>query len=125
MYDQGHTLTFESQECEIIKENLGKLVSKEIRTPNNIYILDEINGEKCFMGQLDESWLWHKIMGHMNFENLVKICTNQALRDMPKITKPTTTICKQFQHGKQSKVKFKTKEYKTSKTLEIVDTDLC
>jgi hypothetical protein len=31
------------------------MVAKEIRTPNNIYILDEINGEKCFMGKIDES----------------------------------------------------------------------
>jgi hypothetical protein len=101
------------------------LVAKAIRTPNNVYILDEINGEKCFMGKIDESWLWHKRMGHMNFDNLVKISTKQAVRDMPKITKPTSTICKQCQHGKQSRVNFKTKEYATSKPLELVHTDLC
>jgi hypothetical protein len=42
-----------------------------------VYILDEINGGKCFMGKIDEIWLWHKRMGHMNFENLVKINTNK------------------------------------------------
>jgi hypothetical protein len=51
MCDQGHTLTFNTQECKIRKENSGKLVAKAIRTPNNVYILDEINGEKCFTGQ--------------------------------------------------------------------------
>jgi hypothetical protein len=40
MCNQGHTLTFDSQECEIIKENSGKLVAKTIRTPNKVYILD-------------------------------------------------------------------------------------
>jgi hypothetical protein len=50
MCDQGHTLTFDSQECKIRKENSSKLVAKEIKTPNNVYILDEINEEKCFMG---------------------------------------------------------------------------
>jgi len=49
MCDQGHTLTFDSRECEIKKENSGKLVAKAIRTPNNVYTLDEINGEKCFI----------------------------------------------------------------------------
>jgi hypothetical protein len=103
MCDQGHTLTFDSQECKIRKENSGKLVAKEIRTPNNVYILDEINGEKCFMGKTYESWLWHKRMGHMNFDNLVKINTKQAVRDMPKITKPSNIICKQCQAWKTIK----------------------
>jgi len=61
------------------KENSGKLVAKEIRTPNNVYILGEINEEIFFMGKIDESWLWTKIMGHMNFDNLVKISTNQEV----------------------------------------------
>ena len=34
-------------------------------------------------------------------------------------------ICKNCQHGKQTKVDFKTKEYSTTKPLEIVHTDLC
>jgi hypothetical protein len=64
-------------------------------------------------------------MGHMNFDNLVKINTKQAVRDMPKITKPSNIVCKQCQHGKKSRVSFKTKEYATSKPLERVHIDLC
>jgi hypothetical protein len=109
MCDQGQTLTLDSQECKIRKESSGKLVTKAIRTQNNVYIIDEVNGEKRFMGQTDEIWLWHKRMGHMNFENLVKINTKQAIRDMPKITKPSNTICKQCQHGRLSRMSFKTK----------------
>jgi hypothetical protein len=44
-----------------------------IGTPNNIYILNEIVKERCFLGKENESWLWHKTMGHMNFDNLFKI----------------------------------------------------
>ena len=44
---------------------------------------------------------------------------------MPQITKPTNTLCKHCQHGKQTKVEFKTKEYATTKPLQIVHTDLC
>jgi hypothetical protein len=46
-----------------------------------VYILNEINGEKCFMGKIDESWFWHKRMGHINFDNLVKINTKQVVRE--------------------------------------------
>jgi hypothetical protein len=77
------------------------------------------------MGKIDESWLWNKRMVHMNFNNLVKISTKQVVRDMPKNTKTTSTIFKQCQHGKKSRVNFKTKEYATSKPLELVHADLC
>jgi hypothetical protein len=125
MCDQGHTLTFVSQECKIRKFNLGKLVTKEITTPTNVYILNEINGYKCFMGKTNEIWMWHKRMGIMNFDNLVKINTKKEVRYMPNITKPSNTICKQCQHGKLSRMSFNTKEYTTSKPLELVHTDLC
>jgi hypothetical protein len=51
MCDQGNTLTFDSQECEIRKENLGKLAAKEIKSPKNLYILYEINGENVSWGR--------------------------------------------------------------------------
>ena len=76
------------------------------------------------MGKLDESWLWHKRMGHINFDNLVKL-DKKTVKEMPQITKPANTLCKHFKHGKQTKVEFKTKEYATTNPLQIVHTDLC
>ena len=46
MCDQGHVLTFTSKDHEIRREDSGKLVAAASRTPNNIYILDEIKKEK-------------------------------------------------------------------------------
>jgi hypothetical protein len=125
MCDQGHTLLFDSKKCEIRKEGSGKLVVTTIRTPNNIYILNEIGKERCCLGKENESWLWHKRMGHMNFDNLVKINRKEAVREMPEISKPTNTMCKHCLHGKQTRTEFRTKEYSTTKPLEIVHTDLC
>ena len=50
MCDQGHVLTFTSKDCKIRREDSGKLVATTSRTPNNIYILDEIKKEKCCLG---------------------------------------------------------------------------
>ena len=50
--------------------------------------------KKCCMGQRDESWLWHRRMGHINFDNLVKINKKEAFRDMPKIIKSSDVVCK-------------------------------
>ena len=36
-----------------------------------------------------------------------------------------SSICKQCQHGKQTRIRFKTKEHSTTKPLEIVHTDVC
>ena len=38
--------------------------------------------------------------------------------------KPTNTLCKHYQQGKKKKTKFKSKEYSTTRPLEIVHTDL-
>jgi len=125
MCDQGHTLTFDSHECEIRRSKSGKLVGRAVKTPSNVYILEEIKGERCLIGKIDESWLWHKRMGHTNFDNLVKINKNQGMRGIPKITKPSCTICKYCEHGKKTHVSFKYKEFTPSKPLEIIHTDLC
>jgi hypothetical protein len=48
-------------------------VATVVRTPRNIYVLNEIGKEKCFLGKEDEVWLWHRRMGHINFDNISKI----------------------------------------------------
>ena len=74
---------------------------------------------------VDESWLWHRRMGHLKFENLLKVSKKGAIRDFKKIVKPLKLVCKHCQHGKQTKASFKAKEHTTSHPLEIVHTDLC
>jgi hypothetical protein len=92
MSDQVHKVTFNSQKCEIRREGLGKLVGTPARTSNNIYVLSEIGNEKCLLGKEDESWLWNRRMGHMHFDNLLKVSKREAVREIPQITKPTNTL---------------------------------
>ena len=73
MCDQGHKLMFDSKKCEIRKVDLGKLVATTVRTSSNIYVLSEIGNEKGYLGKEYEVWIWHKRMGHINFDNLVKV----------------------------------------------------
>jgi hypothetical protein len=94
------------------------------RTSSNICVLSEIGNEKCFLGKEDEIWLWHRRMGHIHFYNLVKVSKREAVREIPQITKPTNTLCKHCQQGNKIKTRFKSKEYSTTRPLEIVHTDL-
>lgn len=52
MCDQGHTLTFHAEGCEISK--VGKQVVEAKRVANNLYVLSEIGWGKCCMSQEDE-----------------------------------------------------------------------
>ena len=78
MCDQGHELLFNSRECKMRKEGSCKLVALTARTPNNIYVLDNIESKNCHLGKEDERWIWHRRMGHIHFDNLVKIYKNQS-----------------------------------------------
>ena len=95
------------------------------RTPNNIYMLHEIKRERCCLGKENESWLWHRRMRHIHFGNLIKIGKKQAIREMLEIKKPKNSMCEPCQHGKQTRVEFKTKEHSTTRPLKLVHTDLC
>ena len=42
-----------------------------MRNPRNVYIIEY--EEQCYMSQIDERLLWHRRLGHLNFDNLVKV----------------------------------------------------
>jgi hypothetical protein len=100
------------------------LISTAARTSSNIYLLSEIGNEKCFLGKENESWLWHRRMGHIHFDNLVKVSKREEVREIPWITKPTNTLCKHCQQGKQTNTMFISKESSMTRPLEIVHTNL-
>lgn len=94
MCDQDHIVTFNSRECEIKKEGLGKLVATGTTTPNNIYILDNFKKEKCYLGKIDECWIWNRRMGDVNFKNFIKLSKEHAIRNMLALTNPLNSNCK-------------------------------
>ena len=77
------------------------------------------------MSQIDESMLWHTRMGHLKFDNIVKISKKGVVRILPKIIKSPNYVCRHCLHGKQAKASFKIKEHKTSQPLGIIHIDLC
>ena len=94
-----------------------------MRNTNNVYILE--NENQSYLSMVDESWLWNRRLGHLSFDNLSKISTKEAVRDLPKIVVPLNSVCKHCQLGKQTGVSFKIKEHMTSHHLEIIHLDIC
>jgi hypothetical protein len=123
--DKGCEVVFTSKDCKIKSLNSRQLVAKGIRTENNVYVLKE-EKEECHLSKYDESWLWHRRLGHLNFDHIIKLRNNGAVKDLPKISKPYDSVCKPCQIGKLTCTQFKSKNFpSTEKPLQLVHMDLC
>ena len=76
------------------------MVGTAPRTSKNVYILNTKMHEECHLNVIDESCLWHRRMGNINFDNLVKNSNLEEVRNLPKITKYSNPICRHCQLGK-------------------------
>jgi hypothetical protein len=123
--DRGCEFVFTSKDYRIKTVDSGQLVAKGIRTKNNVYVLKE-EEEECNLRKYDESWLWHRRLGHLNFDHIIKLRNNGAVKDLPKISKPYDSVCKSCQKGKLTRTHFKSKNFpSTEKPLQLVHMDLC
>jgi hypothetical protein len=99
MCDRGCEVVFTSKDCKIKCVNSGQVVAKGIRIENNVYVLKE-DREECHLSKHDEIWLWHRRLGHINFDHLIKIKNLEAVKDIPRILKPQDSMCKPCKVGK-------------------------
>jgi hypothetical protein len=125
MCDRGCEVLFTSKDCKIKSVNSGQVVAKGIRTENNVYVLKE-KGEEIHLSKHDERWLWHRRLVHLKFYHLFKLKNLEAIKDLPRISKPQDSMCKPCQVGKQNRTQFKFKSFTSiEKPLQLVHMDLC
>lgn len=124
MCDNGYNVTFWSKDCEIWNEENGKLVAKPVKTQNNVYVFDE-SIVSCYMRKTNQTWLWHRRLGHMNFGSLIKVSKIEAVRGFPRLSRPDNSIYKYCQFGKKTRNQFKIKEFSSSKPMDLIHTDIC
>ena len=120
--DKGYQLQFGNDTC-IIKKKEGKILGTGTRTRGNVFQLNSTE-TTCLTAKVDNSWLWHRRFCHINFDNIVKASITLVVRYFPKISKTTNTICKECILAKQKRVSFPSKQFCTTKKLELVHTDL-
>ncbi|GKE29779.1 putative ribonuclease H-like domain-containing protein [Tanacetum coccineum] len=105
-----------------------------LRAPrqNGVYNLDLKNivpsrGITCLYANAttDESKLWHKILGHVNFKNINKFVKGHLVRGLPSIVFVNDHTCVACKKGKQHKASYKAKLERTiRKLLELFHMDL-
>ena len=63
---------------------------------------------------------------HLNFNNIINLRNNEAVKDLQKISNPYDFVCKSCQMGKLTRTQFKSKNFtSTNKPLQLVHMDLC
>nr|GEW09405.1 reverse transcriptase domain-containing protein [Tanacetum cinerariifolium] len=105
-----------------------------LRVPreNNMYIVDLKNivpsGDlTCLFAKatLDESNLWHRRLGHINFKTINKLVKGNLVRGLPSKVFENNHTCVAFKKGKQHRASYKTKHVSSvSQPLQRLHMDL-
>nr|GEV30888.1 putative ribonuclease H-like domain-containing protein [Tanacetum cinerariifolium] len=124
MYDKKNSVLFTDTECLVLSPNF-KLPDENqvlVRVPrkNNMYNVNLKNivpsgNLTCLFAKatIDESNLWHRRLGHINFKTINKLVKGNFVRGLPiKVFKNDNT-CVAFKKGKQHRASCKTKPVST------------
>ncbi|GJW02946.1 putative ribonuclease H-like domain-containing protein, partial [Tanacetum coccineum] len=134
--DKKNNDLFTNSECLVLYSDFKLLDESQVllRVPrkDNIYSVDlksvvPTKGLTCLFAKatIDESNLWHKRLGHINFKNMNKLVRGNLVRDLPSKIFENDHSCVACHKGKQHKASCKAKLVNSiSKHLHMLHMDL-
>ncbi|GJT70987.1 putative ribonuclease H-like domain-containing protein [Tanacetum coccineum] len=136
MCDKKNSVLFNDTECIVLSPNF-KLIDESqvlLRVPrkNNMYSVDLKNivpkgGLTCLFAKAtsDESKLWHRRLGHLNFKTMNKLVKGNLVRGLPSKLFKNDQTCVACQKEKQHRASCKSKtENSISLPLHLLHMDL-
>lgn len=116
--DQTHRVIFTENECLVVTKDFllpdPSMVILSVPRTQNLYTfsLKDIapNGPiSCLVAKasLDESTLWHKRLGHVNYKNMNKLVKGNLVRGLPSKRFQHDRTCVACHKGKQHKASYK------------------
>ncbi|GJZ89914.1 putative ribonuclease H-like domain-containing protein [Tanacetum coccineum] len=136
MCDKKNSVLFIDTECVVLSPDFKLLDENHVllRVPrkDNMYNVDLKNiipsgGLTCLFAKatLDESNLWHRRLGHINFKTMNKLVRGNLVRGLPLKIFENNHTCVACQKGKQHKASCKTKTVSSiSQPLQMLHMDL-
>ncbi|GJS35633.1 putative ribonuclease H-like domain-containing protein [Tanacetum coccineum] len=136
MCDKKNSVLFTESECLILSPSFKLLDESQVvlKAPrkDDLYNLDLKNivpsgGITCLYANAtaDESKLWHRRLGHVNFKNINKLVKGHLVRGLPSKVFVNDHTCVACKKGKQHKASCKAKlERIIRKPLELLHMDL-
>jgi GAG-pre-integrase domain len=129
LIEHDHVVHFEGETCKIYdklenKKQLMATVNME-RHRNFSLTLKPARNVALKVKVEDVSWLWHKRLGHVNFESLKMLCRKNMVYGLPNI-EDKKDVCEACALGKIHRETFpKEKAWRAKEPLELVHTDIC
>ncbi|GJT60967.1 putative ribonuclease H-like domain-containing protein [Tanacetum coccineum] len=133
--DNKYSILFTDSECLVLGKDFKVDDSYVLlRTPrqHNMYSIDLNNiiphkNLNCLIAKasMDESMMWHRRLGHLNFKTINKLVRNNLVRGLPSKSFENDHTCVACLKGKQHKASCKTKLVNSvSKPLHTLHMDL-
>ncbi|GJT77094.1 putative ribonuclease H-like domain-containing protein [Tanacetum coccineum] len=134
--DKKNNVLFTDTECIVLSHDFKFLDESQVllKVPrnNNMYSFDlknvvPLGGLTCLFAKatLDESNLWHRMLGHINFKTMNKLVRGNLVRGLPSKLFENDHTCVACQKGKQHKASCKTKTVSSiCKPLQLLHMDL-
>ncbi|GJV51486.1 putative ribonuclease H-like domain-containing protein [Tanacetum coccineum] len=136
MCDKKNSVLFTETECLVLSPDFKLLDESQVllKVPrqNNMYSFDLKNvvpsgGLTCLFAKatIDESNLWHRRLGYINFKTMNKLVRGNLVRGLPLKLFENDHTCVACQKGKQHKASCKTKLVSSiSQPLQMLHMDL-
>nr|GFA06482.1 ribonuclease H-like domain-containing protein [Tanacetum cinerariifolium] len=129
MCDKKNNVLFTDTECVILSSDFKLLDENHVllRVPreNNMYNVDLKNivpsrDLTCLFTKatLDESNLWHRRLGHINFKTMNKLVKGNLVRGLPSKFFENNHTCVACKKGKQHRASCKTKPFREMKRIK-------
>ncbi|GJS04798.1 ribonuclease H-like domain-containing protein [Tanacetum coccineum] len=134
--DKQHKVLFTETECLVVSSDFKMLDENQVllKVPrqHNMYSFDmktpsSGKGYACLIAKAttDESNMWHRRLGHINFKNLHKLVKGNLVRGLPSKVFKNDHTCVACQKGKQHRASCKAKlERIVYEPLKILHMDL-
>lgn len=118
----GHTVRFDNTTCKIFN---GKQLVATADLVDNMYKLNISvkNFALASSSVKQDSNLWHRRLGHLNFSDLNKL--QNGLVSGVEFSNKDDETCVPCIKGKQCRLPFKNVGSRAAKTLELIHSDLC
>ncbi|KAK4382390.1 Retrovirus-related Pol polyprotein from transposon TNT 1-94 [Sesamum angolense] len=126
MMEKGYTLHFGGDSCTIYdnKDKTLKIAEVRMKEHRCFPIHLQYMGRTAMKAQEDQSWLWHRSLGHFNFQGLKILHQKKMMTDLPQIqaVEGASEACLQ---GKQHKKPFPSgTSWRAKAVLELIHTDV-
>uniref|UniRef100_A0A5B7B4M6 Retrovirus-related Pol polyprotein from transposon TNT 1-94 n=1 Tax=Davidia involucrata TaxID=16924 RepID=A0A5B7B4M6_DAVIN len=128
LVEHGYSVHFEANSCTILDKNDARQVIAQIQMEKNrsFPLIFKYGGNVALKAHVnDESWLWHRRFGHLNFHNLKLLHRKNMVQGLPNVEE-IQDVCEGCALGKHHRQSFpKGVAWRAKEMLELVHTDVC